>query len=33
MNKKELGDLEKKEPFYLKNHAGKKIGYISSKIK
>ena len=33
VNKRELGDLEKKEQIYLKNHAGKKIGYISFKIR
>ncbi len=33
MNKSELRDLEKKEKFYLKNHADKKVGYISATIK
>ena len=33
MNNIELGNLEKNEQFYLKNHANRKIGYISSTIK
>ena len=33
MNNTELGKLEKKEQFYLKNHADKKIGHIRSTIK
>ena len=32
MNKSELSNLQRKEEFYLKNHAEKKIGYINSKI-
>ena len=32
MNKSELRNLQKKEEFYLKNHAEKKIGYINTKI-
>ena len=32
MNKSELTNLQRKEEGYLKNHAGKKIGYINSKI-
>ena len=33
INKTELRDLQRKEEFYLKNHAEKKIGYINCKIK
>ena len=33
INNRELNNLENKEKFYLKNHANKKIGYISSTIK
>ena len=33
MNNTELKNLEKKDQFLLKNHAGKKIGYINSTIK
>ena len=32
MNKSELRNLQRKEEFYLKNHAEKKIGYINFKI-
>ena len=32
MNKSELKNLQRKEEFYLKNHAEKKIGYINCKI-
>ena len=32
INKTELRDLQRKEEFYLKNHAEKKIGYINCKI-
>ena len=32
MNKSELSNLKRKEEFYLKNHAEKKIGYINSTI-
>jgi len=32
MNKSELKNLQRKEEFYLKNHAEKKIGYINFKI-
>ena len=33
MNKTELENLEKKEQFFLKNHADKMIGYINTTIK
>ena len=33
MNKDELENLEKKEKFLLKNHAGKMIGYINTTLK
>ncbi len=33
MNKSELRDLGKQDKFYLKNHADKKIGYITTTIK
>ena len=32
MNKSELRSLQRKEEFYLKNHAEKKIGHINCKI-
>ena len=32
MNKSELRNLQRKEEFYLKNHAEKKIGFINCKI-
>ena len=32
MNKIELRNLQRTEGFYLKNHAEKEIGYITSKI-
>ena len=32
MNKSELRNLQRKEEFYLKNHAGKKIGFINCRI-
>ncbi len=33
MNKSELRNLQRKEEFYLKNHAEKEIGYINFKIR
>ena len=33
MNREELNNLEKKEKFDLKNHAGRKIGHISLTMK
>ena len=32
MNKSELRNLQRKEEFYLKNHAEKKIGFINCTI-